>query len=192
MSLPGASRHKIALKRFGDFYVQYSQDDATEYCAWIYYTPKGEYEISLIATPEIQSEADQRFCSLPRRVIDPRFVEEPDYPDKRINYALAIHSHPSPRIFTQEDIIYIVEMERYLQETLHDNGQLRLGIAAFFSREDRDEPACDGFFLYSTPARTIQMWTANENGGWQSRDVAKVDYRRNPKNHKLEVTIIED
>ncbi|HYH98981.1 MAG TPA: hypothetical protein VD972_23710 [Hyalangium sp.] len=192
MSLPGASKQKVELKRLGDFYVQYSRDDSTEYCAWIYYTPKSEYEISLIATPEIQREGDRRFCSLPRRIIDTRFVDEPGYPDKRIKYAIAIHSHPSPRIFTQEDIIYLVETEQYIQETLHDNGQIRLGMAAFFSREDRDEPSCDGFFQYSTSARTIQMWTMTKNGDWQSRDAATVDYLRNPKNGKLEVTIIEN
>jgi len=192
MSLPGASRHKVELKQLGNVYVQYSRDDSTEYCAWIYSTPNSEYEVSLIATPEVQREGEQRFCSLPRRVIDTRFVDEPDYPDRHIKYAIAIHSHPSPRIFTQEDIIYLVEMERYLQETLHDNGQIRLAMAAFYSREDRDKPACDGFFQYRTSARTIQMWTLNEKGDWQTRDAATVDYRRNPKSGRLEVTIIEN
>jgi hypothetical protein len=189
MSLPGAFKRKVSLKRFGDFYVQYTQDDSTEYCAWIYYTPQNNYDLSLIATPDSQSEADRRFCNLPRRVIDARYVDGTGYPDARIQYAIAIHTHPSPRIFTQEDIIYIVEMEQYLRETLHDNGQIRLGMAAFFSREDRDEPSCDGFFFYRTSARTIQMWTKNENGAWQSRDVATVSYKRNPATHKLDVTI---
>lgn len=192
MSLPGAFKRKVSLKRFGDLYVQYARDDSTEYCAWIYYTPEGTYEISLIATPEEQGGGNSRQCTLPRRVIDPRYAHKSAYPDARIKYAIAIHSHPSPRIFSQEDIIYIVEMERYLRETLHDNGEFRLGIVAFFSREDRDEPSCDGFFFYNTSARTIQMWTAGEDGGWQSQIVATVDHKRNPETRKLDVTIIEN
>jgi hypothetical protein len=192
MSLPGASKRKVDLKRLGDVYVQYSQDESTEYCAWIYYTPAGLYETSLIATPEAQnSSSGNRFCTLPRRVIDARYVDDPRYPDKHIKYVFAIHSHPSPRIFTKEDIIYLVETERYIQETLHDNGEIRLGMAAFFSRGERDEPACDGFFQFSTTSRKVQMWTIDEEGKWQSHDVATVDYKRNVKTGKLEVTFTE-
>jgi hypothetical protein len=192
MSLPGASKRKVDMKRFGDVYVQYSRDESTEYCAWIYYTPAGLYETSLIATPEAQnSSSGNRFCNLPRRVIDARYADDPKDPDKRIKYVFAIHSHPSPRIFTKEDIIYLIETEQYLQETLHDNGEIKLGMAAFFSREDRDEPACDGFFLFSASSRKVQMWTLNSDGKWQSRDVATVDYKRNVKTGKLEVSIVE-
>jgi hypothetical protein len=180
------------LKRFGAVYVQYSQDESTEYCAWVYYTPASQYEISLIATPEAQAHSSgNRFCDLPRRVLDERYIDDPADPDKNIQYAFAIHSHPSPRIFTKEDIIYLVETERYFKETVQGGGQTRLGMAAFFSREDRDMPACDGFFLFRTISRQVQMWTVDEHGEWRAKEVATVDYKRNAKTGKLDVTITE-
>ncbi|WP_224362042.1 hypothetical protein [Hyalangium versicolor] len=177
------------MRRIGSIYVRYSQDDSTEYCAWIYFTPKGKYEISFIATPEAQNTKGPRFCSLPQFVIDPRYVDDEVEPDKNIKYAIAIHTHPSPTVFTQEDIRYIVETEHRFQRIRHDNGRFRLGVVAFFSREERDTPACDGFFEYSTAGDTIQIVTRSENGEWQNRDYAKVGLKRVKETGKLEVTI---
>jgi hypothetical protein len=47
-----------------------------EYCAWIYHTPDGKYEMSMLATPTVQNDSRRRSCYLPPQVRDSRYPEE--------------------------------------------------------------------------------------------------------------------
>ena len=62
LSLPNAIASRQDRRDEG---YRLAWDQSTEYCAWIYYTPVGDYELSWIATPEVQADPGSRTCSLP-------------------------------------------------------------------------------------------------------------------------------
>jgi hypothetical protein len=192
LSLPGAqSTSQTQVTRHGSFYVERSWDDSTEYCAWIYATPKGEYEISWIATNEIPSRSALKKCDLPRRVSDPRYVDDPLYPDRNIIYVLAIHSHPVPSIITLGDIRYITDVDRYIKESLHNNGQADLGIVAFFAPSGHGAATCGGFFQYTLSTNEIRKWTVTKDGEWRSATVATVRTRQTAGRLEVEVNMLK-
>ncbi|HVG57188.1 MAG TPA: hypothetical protein VNA24_01445, partial [Hyalangium sp.] len=114
---------------------------ATEYCAWMYYTPDNKYEISLLTDqtgPDPTGEA--KHCSLPS------FVEDHRYPPESIQYIVVLHNHTFDTRISEKDILFILR-----QGQLHGfvpkskDGNPRLSVVAFFSNE-HENPTCDGFY----------------------------------------------
>jgi hypothetical protein len=160
-------------------------DISTEYCAWIYYTPAGLYEMSWIGTNEAQSDKQRRNCDLPPYVSDSR------YPDEQIRYVLAIHGHPVPNELSKGDLGYIIEAGRRhgLAFTSKD-GQVKLGIVAFFTEGDRSNIRCDGFFQYTPFTGELLKWTRSEQSEWESEKIGTVRYKWNADG-RLEIDIIK-
>jgi hypothetical protein len=192
LSLPDAqSTPRTEVTRQGNVYIERSWDNSTEYCAWIYATPEGQYEISWIATNELQSRDYLKKCDLPFRVADPRYADDPEYPDRKIIYVLAIHNHSVPSVLTSGDIAYITNVDRYIKESLHDNGQADLGIVAFFTPDGHDKASCGGFFQYTLSTNVIQKWTANEDGEWRPSTVATVSRKRTNGKRMFQVHMLK-
>lgn len=199
MSLPGAiAKRQSTIIRRGNFIEQRSWDDATEYCAWIYQTPAGDYELSWIATNEAQDRSEYRKCDIPPRVLDARYDTDPDLPpDRQITYVFLIHSHPVASILTRYDIGYIVKLGRTIQESFHSLNQFSLGIIAFFTQGTSDKPSCDGFFQYTLSlseiqgsTNRIQKWTRSDVGNWKAEEVALAHHEYPPEAQEPYIKII--
>jgi hypothetical protein len=127
---------------------------ATEYCAWMYYTPDDKYEISLLTD---QSEPDPTGAT--KRCIPPPFVEDRRYPPESIQYIVVLHNHTFDNRISEKDIRFIVD-----QGLLHGfepkskDGNPRLSVVAFFSNE-HENPTCDGFYAYTPYIGKILKWT---------------------------------
>jgi hypothetical protein len=63
---------------------------ATEYCAWLYYTPEHQYEMSMLTDrPKPDDLAvGKKTCLLPK------FVSDPRYEPGDLKYIFALHNHP--------------------------------------------------------------------------------------------------
>jgi proteasome lid subunit RPN8/RPN11 len=200
MSLPNAiMTPRTSIISHGAYWDVRTWDDSTEYCAWLYQTPDGQYELSWIGTNEQQDRTQgRRKCDMPRRVIDSRFARDPALPpDKDLTYVFAVHSHPTASNLSDDDVAYIVEVGRELSQSFHGLGQFRLGIIAFFSQNNSEHPSCDGFFQYEFPldhpesfTHKIQRWSLNASGHWEMREVARVHYQRRA-NTKPSIKIVE-
>ena len=144
---------------------------ATEYCAWIYHTPDGKFEMSLLTTDPVQGGPSTRTCRLPADVDDPR------YPPNSLDYVFAIHSHPYMDQPRNDDIGFIVEMGRRHGFSMKDGSrEIPISVVAFFSNSaDIDRPSCDGFFLYSPSKGKISKWTPTD-GKWKPRPFATVKW----------------
>ncbi|WP_224362103.1 hypothetical protein [Hyalangium versicolor] len=183
----------------GRFIEERSWDEATEYCAWIYQTPDGAYELSWIGTNEIQDRSEYRRCDIPPRVLDARYNDDPKLPpDRNLTYVFAVHSHPVASLLTRHDIGYIIKQGRSLQDSFHSMGQFSIGIIAFFSRNDHDNPTCDGFFQYTLPldelqgaTKTIQKWTTHAAGKWKMEEVAIAQHEYPPDHQDPYIKIID-
>jgi hypothetical protein len=135
---------------------------SNEYCAWLYYTPDHQYEMSMLTD---QSEPDdlgrKKSCDLPPVVDDPR------YPPESLKYVFALHNHPYEDKISDEDIRSILSrgmMHGFETET--QRGKVRLSIIAFFSRSsDPAHPTCDGFFQYVPYTSQLLKWTQTR-GQW--------------------------
>jgi hypothetical protein len=103
-----------------------------EYCAWIYSTPTGQYEMSLAA---MNSNRNQSRCRLPDHVLDTRFSEG------SLGYVFAVHNHPMGTELSHDDIGYIVEEAMIHGMTVRvREKEVDLGIAAFFSLGNASGP----------------------------------------------------
>lgn len=179
LSLPNA-----VADRPDSFNYRLYWDVSTEYCAWIYYTPAKMYEMSWIGTNETQDESRRRNCDLPPYVSDQR------YADDDIRYVLAIHSHPVPNELSKGDIGYIIAAgKKHGLAFNNKEGQIRLGIIAFFTRGDRDRVSCDGFFQYAPMTGELLKWSKTAQGEWTSEKEGTVQYRWN--DGKLEIDVIK-
>jgi hypothetical protein len=127
---------------------------ATEYCAWMYYTPDNKYEISLLTDqtdPNLTGE--NKRCSLPYFVADHR------YPPESIQYIIVLHNHTFDTPISKKDIQYLLN-----QGGLHGfepkskDGNPRLSVVAFFSNR-REDPTCDGFYSYTPYIGKLLKWT---------------------------------
>lgn len=141
---------------------------ATEYCAWIYYTPDRKYVVSKLTD---QSRVDPalryKACLLPSVVEDPR------YPPDSIKYIYALHNHPYPHTLSDKDIEFIAEQgEMHGLTADTKDGPLRLSIIAFFSNKTV-EPTCDGFHQYIPISGHIRTWTRTPRQ-WECRQTGLV------------------
>lgn len=143
-----------------------------EYCAWLYYTPAHQYEMSMLATNVVQDDARKRSCALPAIVDDPR------YPSDSLGYVFVLHNHPFEDTISENDIRFVVSMA-----TLHglefktETGSVPLSIVAFFSDSgDVERPRCGGFFQYIPKTGEVLKWTTSGPGRWHKRQSATVTW----------------
>jgi hypothetical protein len=138
---------------------------ATEYCAWLYYTPEHKYEMSMLtdlSRPE-DIVTGKKSCILPP------FVSDARYAPGDLRYIFALHNHPYGSILSPQDIQFIEDMASIHEWSIKtkDGRQIMLSIIAFFSRsKDPAAPSCDGFYQYVPATRSMTLWTQRE-GQWQ-------------------------
>jgi hypothetical protein len=148
---------------------------ATEYCAWVYYTPDHKYVVSKL-TDQANVDPANRYksCLLPSSVDDSR------YPPGSIKYIYALHNHPLGSTLSPSDIDLIVSMgDLHGFETNTKNGVVRLSLVAFFS-EKIVEPTCDGFHQYIPLTGQILTWTRTPSR-WDCRQTGLVTWRKDRK-----------
>ena len=137
---------------------------ASEYCAWIYYTPDGNYELSkLTDQSRIDPANRKKTCLLPPAVRDRR------YSLGGIKYICALHNHLFDDALSTLDLKFIVQEGLrhgspphfgYRQET-RDGGRL-LSTVAFFSNQV-EAPTCDGYYQYFPLTGVIVKVTHKNN-----------------------------
>lgn len=145
---------------------------ATEYCAWMYYTPDDKYQMSMLTD---QSSADdlqkrRKTCKLPPFVDDPRFGAW------NLKYIFAMHNHPFGGPLSREDMLEIISFaneHEWVVET--KDGKIPIAIIAFFSKEDPAKATCDGFYQYTPETRELQQFTKTSEG-WLREDIGKVTW----------------
>lgn len=163
MSKPNATAGRMDQQ---DFSTRWRA--ATEYCAWIYYTPEHKYVISKLTD---QSSVDPALrtkkCALPPEVEDAR------YPADSLKYIYAIHNHPYNNVLSEDDIRFIARagvQHGFMAET--KDGPLRLSTVAFFA-DGVVDPTCEGFHQYTPGDDRIFTWTRAE-GRWECRQTARI------------------
>jgi hypothetical protein len=146
---------------------------ASEYCAWMYYTPDNKYNISLLTD---QSGPDptggDKRCSLPFIVADHR------YPPESIQYIVVLHNHTFDTRISSQDIRFIVG-QGFVHgfEPKSKDGDPRLSIVAFFSN-GHEAPTCDGFYSYTPYIGKILKWT-RDGRRWSCIQTHAVKWLRN-------------
>ncbi|MBU8895610.1 hypothetical protein DRW03_19960 [Corallococcus sp. H22C18031201] len=155
---------------------------ATEYCAWLYYTPSELYEMSMLADQSGPGDfvSGMRSCSLPP------FVDDPRYSAEQLKHIFALHNHPFGTRLSANDLRFIESMaEVHDWEVMTRNGKVRLSIIAFFSKsQDPAAPTCDGFYQYVPATREMMLWT-RQNGQWKL-DVHGIVTWINERTYRLE------
>jgi hypothetical protein len=150
-----------------DLNPELARRTATEYCAWLYYTPKHQYEMSMLTDWSRPDDlvAYRRSCILPT------FVNDARYAQGELKYIFALHNHPFGSEFSPLDLHFIEN-----KASIHDwevetrNGKIKLAIIAFFSNSKNPEaPTCDGFYQYVPSTREFMTWTQT-NGQWGRTD----------------------
>ncbi|WP_244222462.1 hypothetical protein [Corallococcus praedator] len=130
---------------------------ATEYCAWLYVTPEGRYEMSMLSDSSRPGDGvrGMRSCALPA------FVEDARYATGTLKQIFALHNHPFGTRLSARDLRFIEAMAGVHEwEVLTREGSIRLSIIAFFSRSrDASAPTCDGFYQYVPATREMMLWT---------------------------------
>lgn len=150
-----------------ELYLQLS----TEYCAWLYYTPAGKFEMTMLTASAAQADPSRRQCQLPSWVDDPR------YPSDSLGYVFVLHTHAYMKRIMDLDVSAIVELGRAHGFNVRVNGRdIPLSIIAFYSNSTHDNPTCDGFFQYIPLTEEILQWTRDPHGGWTRRQVAAVKW----------------
>jgi hypothetical protein len=162
--------------------LRFARSIPKEYCAWIYFTPEGLYEMSLVAMNPNQKQIR---CKLPDHVLDPRYTSE------SLGYVFAVHNHPLGSELSLDDIGFIVEEARIHGLTVRAHGkEVDLGIAAFFSQSHTGEaPDCDGFYLYFPRTGELLKWTRNSQQGWVKKQYGRVTLREKPTPPGFELKI---
>ncbi|RKH11075.1 hypothetical protein D7X74_26175 [Corallococcus sp. CA047B] len=159
-------------ERAQDFRVRWRI--SKEYCAWLYYTPAGKYEMSMLTDQSEQDELDRRkSCLLPETVDDARF------PMGSIKYVFALHNHPYEGRLSDGDIRMIVSMGRTHEWVVEVGGKkVPLSVVAFFSNsDDLGQPSCDGFFQYIPVNGELKKWTGDGSGGWRQELLGTVTWQ---------------
>ncbi|AFE03368.1 hypothetical protein COCOR_00255 [Corallococcus coralloides DSM 2259] len=145
-----------------------------EYCAWLYYTPVGKYEMSMLTDQSAQDDLDRRrSCLLPETVDDARFSPG------SLKYVFALHNHPYEGHLSDGDLRMIVSMGRVHGWVMELGGRkVPLSIVAFFSNsDDLDHPSCDGFFQYIPVTGELKKWTGEARGGWRQEVLGTVTWQ---------------
>ncbi|MFL5351048.1 hypothetical protein [Archangium sp.] len=156
---------------------------ATEYCAWLYYTPEHQYEMSMLtdlSRPE-DLVTGNKSCRLPP------FVSDSRYAPGDLRYIFALHNHPFGTILSPEDTQFIENMASLHEWSikLQDDREILLSIVAFFSRsKDPAAPSCDGFYQYVPATRSMTLWTQNQ-GHWQ-RELIDPEVWDKPKHRRID------
>jgi hypothetical protein len=167
------SKPNATAGRLGDQDFQLRWRNASEYCAWLYYTPEHKYEMSMLTDQHKPDDLDRKkSCVLPSHVEDPR------YPSDSLKYIFALHNHPYGGTLSKYDIQFIVsEGARHGFESPTKHGIERLSIIAFFSNSATN-PSCDGFHQYIPATHQILKWT-REQDGWQCEQTGLVVWYSN-------------
>lgn len=143
---------------------------ATEYCAWLYYTPEHQYEMSMLTD---QSSPDDLVTGKSSCLL-PTFVNDSRYASGDLKHIFALHNHPFGSKISPVDIRFIEQMASVHEWVIKtkSNGEIMLSIIAFFSRsKDPSAPTCDGFYQYTPSTRTMMMWTQTQ-GRWNHALIA--------------------
>lgn len=154
---------------------------STEYCAWIYHTPEGQYEMSMVATSMSQMDTRLRTCDLPTSVRDSR------YPEESLDYVFVVHNHPVGNPLSRRDIRFIA-----MQGSIHGfsfkagEREVPLVMVAFFSHGDSGHPSCDGFFQYIPATGELLKWMHESQGGWTQEKYGSVTWT-DPDNFDIEL-----
>ncbi|HYO57341.1 hypothetical protein [Archangium sp.] len=79
---------------------------ATEYCAWLYYTPEHKYEMSMLTDRSAPGDlvTGTKTCLLPT------FVNDARYAPGDLKYIFALHNHPFGMPLSTMDRLLIEEM----------------------------------------------------------------------------------
>jgi hypothetical protein len=146
---------------------------ATEYCAWLYYTPEHQYEMSMLAD---QSSPDD-LVSGRRSCVLPAFVKDSRYASGSLKHIFALHNHPFGTRLSATDLRFIEDMAGlHAWEVATRSGKVRLSIIAFFSRsKDASAPTCDGFYQYIPATREMLLWTVRQ-GQWTRETYGSVTW----------------
>ncbi|RKH39947.1 hypothetical protein D7X12_22155 [Corallococcus sicarius] len=145
-----------------------------EYCAWLYYTPAGKYEMSMLTDQSAQDDLDRRrSCLLPATVDDARF------PPGSLKYVFALHNHPYAGRLSDGDLRMITSMGRTHEWVVQVRGKkVPLSVVAFFSNSnDLEHPSCDGFFQYIPVTGELKKWTGDASSGWRQELLGTVTWQ---------------
>jgi hypothetical protein len=131
---------------------------STEYCAWLYYTPKNKYELSMLSD---QSEPGDELngnsvCALPW------FVDDQRYSPEQIKYLFYVHNHPFGRKLSRHDIRLAVDVVGIHGLEIETEGKARIpvGFIAFISKsKDANNPTCDGLYQYLPATKELLTWS---------------------------------
>lgn len=140
---------------------------ATEYCAWLYYTPEHRYEMSMLTDRPKPDDlvTGKKTCVLPT------FVNDPRYEPGDLKYIFALHNHPFGKQLSLVDLHFIEAMaSQHDWKTKTINGEIYLSIIAFFSQSSSSgAPTCDGFHQYVPATRELMTWVQTRDG-WKKAD----------------------
>jgi hypothetical protein len=167
LSKPNASAGRVDGQ---DFRLRWRT--SSEYCAWVYYTPDHQYEMSMLTDQAVSDPLNRnKSCVLPP------FVDDPRYPPGSLQYIFAVHNHPYEDILSAKDIRFIVSMaQTHGLAAKTQTGSVHLAIIAFFSRSgDSEHPACDGFFEYIPASGELTKWTP-AHGKWDWTRIAIIEW----------------
>lgn len=171
LSKPNATAGRVGSQ---DFQIRWRV--SSEYCAWLYYTPVHQYEMTMLTDQAEPNLGDRKMCFLPPLVDDPR------YPPTSLKYIFALHNHPFQDRLSDNDINLIAQMgllHGFENDTR--DGKVRLAIIAFFSSSnDFESPTCDGFFEY-VPATTEMVKWVHSQDDWRMEQVGLVKRQANGK-----------
>jgi len=146
---------------------------ATEYCAWIYYTPEHKFEMSMLADQPSSDDVTtgKRSCNLPA------FVKDERYPRDALKYIFSVHNHPFGTSLSSRDLRFaeaMASLHSWFVET--KSNKVLLSVIAFFSRsEDPERPTCDGFFQYIPATSDMLKWT-QDSGVWKREALGVVTW----------------
>ena len=146
---------------------------ATEYCAWLYYTPEHKYELSMLTDMQEPGGAlnGTASCVLPPNVEDPRF------PPSSIKYIFILHNHPFAGELSERDVYLAAAMANAHGLVVETRGRkVPLAVIAFFSNsKDSENPTCDGFYQYIPATRELLKW-ASTGRDWTGKRIGTVTW----------------
>jgi len=145
---------------------------ASEYCAWLYFTPDQKYEMSMLVEDSSQDDMIKRSCRLPQQVEDSR------YPPGSLKHVYVLHNHPAPLSISDKDVRAIIEVAQVHGRAVETkDGTIPVAIIAFFSNSYRPEaPSCDGFFEYSLHTNVLMRWAPDALGHWSGKRAGTVKW----------------
>jgi hypothetical protein len=149
---------------------------STEYCAWLYYTPDGKYEMSMLlehTAPIPPDDQGERFCKIPT------FVSDKRYPSRSIKYLYILHNHTAvPTTLSKEDIGAVLKLAKIHGRFVESKeGKIPAGVIAYFSNTYAPTlSSCDGFLEYTWGSTEVVRWTHDEQGLWHRDSAGSVTW----------------